>query len=714
MANTAPRLSNNVISVVGKTKDSITIRWTKATDAETPSKKLLYTVTWCKTPYRWDPRFRKIGERIYDNDSYTIKGLSPDCAYDIIVYVRDENGAENCYAKKTVTTPAATVPDAIPVIPNKAVTARNITNTSVSLYWQKAVDNETAQKDLRYVITYQPAGGTRKQTSFYTDINYFGLTGLTPNTSYQITVWVYDGKQFATYNPITVKTVGTSTSSASQGTSAAPANDAERRKQIRQGLLEYSRTDKEQTAKLAMEYEVQKDEIVTVNGGACLITHRKVSVNQMNGELFPENDKNIYPGSLVYVDESLAMGTPRDVNFGKANNFGTVKLSPDFILDSNSDVVVQNTRSDVHEGISKILRKSFGSSYKPSGQYSTLEETYSDVRKMAVEANCTVDYLAKLEVKTKTTTNNEKIYKMKKINQQFYKITAEIENGDLSSVFGKDVTWADIQKAIEENGPIAIITEVTYGRYGFYFHEYSKNSFNFVGSQKISYQKNSVDASEDIDQVTTSSRDWGFIYGGSADTAAKAVASYDKFDEEFNKTPIVGPDNQARPISFTVAFLSSDTICKKQTTGEYYEEVYRFCPSTIKTCIHNGAYVVAGAWMYVDMWYDTFKIVDNATGKGIKVCRSNIKWNHKWTERGLNEENIRLPEGEYFMPKAKIRITHKHGGGPAFSTQVSSEGDIDLSDGTLYLEVAGSCVKHQEDPYFKNTELKGVKTKTLI
>lgn len=48
MANTAPRLSNNVISVVSKTKDSISIRWTKATDAETPSSRLLYTVTWCK------------------------------------------------------------------------------------------------------------------------------------------------------------------------------------------------------------------------------------------------------------------------------------------------------------------------------------------------------------------------------------------------------------------------------------------------------------------------------------------------------------------------------------------------------------------------------------------------------------------------------------------------------------------------------------------
>ena len=496
------------------------------------------------------------------------------------------------------------------------------------------------------------------------------------------------------------------------------ANDEERRQQIRRGLLDFSRSGKEIDAQLKMEYEAKKDEIVTVNGGACLITHKKVNVNKMDGELFPENTANIFPGSLVYVDKYLAMGTPRQVNFGKSTNFGTVKLTADFILGSKLDVVVQNTLSGVTEGISQIMRNSFGSEYKPSGQYSSKEQTYSDVRKMAIEANCTVDYLAKLDVKTNTTINSEKIYKMKKINQQFYKITAEIENGDLSSVFGKDVSWADIKDAIDHNGPIAIVTEVTYGRYGFYFHEYNKNSFNFVGSESITYNNNSVESTQNIDNVTTSSRDWGYVFGGDAQTAAKSVGSYDQFATEFNKAPIVGPNNQARPISFTVAFLSSNIICKKQTTGEYYEEVYRFCPSTIKTCIHNGAGICGGAYLFVDLWYDKFRIVNKSDGKkDIEIIKRDIKWNHKWEERGLNEENIRLPDGEYFMPKAKIRLVHKHGGGIAFSENISSSGDIDISDGTLYLEIGGSCYKYQQDPYLKEKfdEYKSqAKTKTLI
>lgn len=104
MANTSPQIAVKTLTIVSKTKNSISIRWNKATDAETPQSQLLYTVTWCVAPYRWDNNIRKIGERKYDNTSYTITGLAPNTTYDIIVYVRDANGSENTYAKATVTT----------------------------------------------------------------------------------------------------------------------------------------------------------------------------------------------------------------------------------------------------------------------------------------------------------------------------------------------------------------------------------------------------------------------------------------------------------------------------------------------------------------------------------------------------------------------------------------------------------------------------------
>ncbi len=124
MANTQPQIAVKTLTIVSKTKNSISIRWDKATDVETPQSKLLYTVTWCVSPYRWDNKIRKIGEAKYDNTSYTITGLTPNTTYEIIVYVRDTGGYENTYAKATVTTLADV---SRPSTPNNTVSRPTIT-----------------------------------------------------------------------------------------------------------------------------------------------------------------------------------------------------------------------------------------------------------------------------------------------------------------------------------------------------------------------------------------------------------------------------------------------------------------------------------------------------------------------------------------------------------------------------------------------------------
>lgn len=184
MANTQPQIAVKALTIVGKTKNSISIRWNKATDAETPQSQLLYTVTWCVAPYRWDNSVRKIGERKFDNSSYTITGLTPNTTYEIIVYVRDADGYENTYARTTVTTMPDSVPNTAPVISNKTVGFTKISANSVDILWQKATDKETAQKNLRYVVTWTPgpdyATSNRKQSAYMTDVNSYRITGLFP------------------------------------------------------------------------------------------------------------------------------------------------------------------------------------------------------------------------------------------------------------------------------------------------------------------------------------------------------------------------------------------------------------------------------------------------------------------------------------------------------------------------------------------------------
>ena len=54
MTNTQPVVAVKDITIISKTKNSISIRWNKATDKESPQSQLLYTVTWCVAPYVWD------------------------------------------------------------------------------------------------------------------------------------------------------------------------------------------------------------------------------------------------------------------------------------------------------------------------------------------------------------------------------------------------------------------------------------------------------------------------------------------------------------------------------------------------------------------------------------------------------------------------------------------------------------------------------------
>ena len=152
MANSQPQIAVKQLTIVSKTQNSISLRWTKATDLETPQSKLRYTVTWCKAPYVWDNNVRKIGDRLYDQTSYTITGLSPNTTYDIYLYVRDEGGYENVYAKSTVTTLPAASTNTAPSIPNKTLTVTKINARSISLAWQKATDKETAQDKLQYLV----------------------------------------------------------------------------------------------------------------------------------------------------------------------------------------------------------------------------------------------------------------------------------------------------------------------------------------------------------------------------------------------------------------------------------------------------------------------------------------------------------------------------------------------------------------------------------
>ena len=203
MSNTRPVTQNAVLTVVSKTATSITLKWNKATDKETPADKLSYTVAWC------GPELKLHEINVGNTDSYTIKGLQPLEKYIVFVWVKDQQAAARLYDAITVTTLTKELINEVPTIPNKTVGIRSIGPTSITISWQSATDKETAQKDLKYLVQWTPgpdyASSNIKQSSYLFGNSYI-ITGLYPSRSYMVRVYVYDGKNYAVYNPLYVTT----------------------------------------------------------------------------------------------------------------------------------------------------------------------------------------------------------------------------------------------------------------------------------------------------------------------------------------------------------------------------------------------------------------------------------------------------------------------------------------------------------------------------
>lgn len=707
MANQRPVIANREITVVSKTMNSVSIRWTQATDAETPQDKLLYTVTWCKAPYNYTDR--KIGERKSGNDQYTITGLEANTTYEIVIYVRDEGGYEHTYSTKSVTTALADIPNTAPVVTNKVVNIVGTTASSVSLSWQKATDNETAQKDLRYVITYKPEGGTRKQTSYYTDISSYTLIGLSSNINYEVTVWAYDGKAFTAY-----KAVNVLLSNGSTGTSnpSSPASDAERRQQIRSYLSSirgYDRIDQVYGEPVKLKkYLFSEDK-------AMKLENKVFSFSNESETFMPIILTNIYPGCLIYADKALVDGKPNEVDFYIADQLGTVTVYLNFIGNGVSlkkeKVLAQ--QSSINDAIGELLKKALEGGSLPAAEVQSSINTYNSVDKMAIDMGCSVEYMsAKCKVDTTTSKSQETFYQMEHFDQAFYTVSVEPENKDVTNMLGKGVTASDIKKAFEGSGkkPLAYIKSVTYGRSGFYKKEYSISDFKFKGDESISYSTYaSVTSKQDITKSSTQHKDYCRIFGGNATAAGtalmagvtvekgeteKATKTQAAFTKEMSANMEVSMKNQGVPVSYVVNYLASQNQFGQKKSGEYVETSYIPLVNSLTIEMHQDAEPLRGTnsvqcdfrYEYIEINPDTCEIIRRGNGQEI----------YNFDNKCTRTKTIRLPKNCYFKDNEIWLGLYTRRGATAGLNKwrQSSNGYLIVSGGKINVKIEGYYLKN--------------------
>ena len=170
--------------------NSMSVKWSAATDNKTPADKLLYQLIW---QAKGNPEIH-ISEIKPAMLSLSINGLTEKTTYIIKVKVTDEAGNEAIYEAKEVTTPEAPVTADKEAPKVGTITEANATAyNSMSVKWSAATDNKTPTDKLYYQVIYY-AKDEKKEIYSQTKASMFTytITGLRPKTTYIIKVRVTD------------------------------------------------------------------------------------------------------------------------------------------------------------------------------------------------------------------------------------------------------------------------------------------------------------------------------------------------------------------------------------------------------------------------------------------------------------------------------------------------------------------------------------------
>ena len=169
--------------------NSMSVKWSAATDNKTPADKLRYQLIW---QAKGNPEMH-ISEIKPAMLSLSINGLTEKTTYIIKVKVTDEAGNEAIYEAKEVTTPnKPEEKDTVSPTPGKIIEVTPTINT-IFLRWSAATDNKTPADKLYYQVIYY-AKDEKKEIYSQTKASMFSytITGLRPKTTYIIKVRVTD------------------------------------------------------------------------------------------------------------------------------------------------------------------------------------------------------------------------------------------------------------------------------------------------------------------------------------------------------------------------------------------------------------------------------------------------------------------------------------------------------------------------------------------
>ena len=191
----APTVQNKELRVMDITDRSISIKWEKAKDDKTLAKDIRYVVGLTEYANSKDPWH--IVREANDISAHTFKGLKAGTRYAFYVMAIDEAGNMTQYphANGTMTAVTKHGDSQAPIVPSKKLEVKDVAQTTISIMWERANDDQTKAKDIRYVVGLTETdndGDPWHIVGEAKDICMFTFKKLKPGTRYSFFVMAFD------------------------------------------------------------------------------------------------------------------------------------------------------------------------------------------------------------------------------------------------------------------------------------------------------------------------------------------------------------------------------------------------------------------------------------------------------------------------------------------------------------------------------------------
>ena len=196
MADNTYTPDSQALTVIQTTLDSIAISWDGWADKTVDPASVLYQVGITEDENPADPWH--IVKEAAKLDRWTFKDLKPGTSYCIFVkaFVGTDLVCEYPVHRGCLTV-STLIPDSVaPKVKSKAVDVTAVTYDSISIAWEPATDNITAQDKIRYRVWLRQSGASndawQKKNVEETGISSFTFKGLKLGTKYDFYVEAID------------------------------------------------------------------------------------------------------------------------------------------------------------------------------------------------------------------------------------------------------------------------------------------------------------------------------------------------------------------------------------------------------------------------------------------------------------------------------------------------------------------------------------------